>query len=141
MANSPNSPSLSTPASATLQAMEDQVETQVEPGVPSPIIDSSLSRSDQSTILGDGTSDLSLTTCRESSADNEATVLQTPKDPAIQKIDVGSSLNDTTLWRLPTPGIAYRTRSKDKETLKPKFMIKGLKDTLKEDIEGDKKML
>ena len=71
------SPSSSTPAPAVFQALNEQQGTKI----PSPIINSSLSRSDESTIVY--TDDLSLTTCRGSIEDlaEAETVLQTPNRP------------------------------------------------------------
>ena len=71
------SPSSSTPAPAVFQALNEQEGTKI----PSPIVNSSLSRSDESTIVFGG--DLSLTTCRGSAEDlaEAETVLQTPNRP------------------------------------------------------------
>ena len=116
-----NSPSSSTPICMTFQALETQGENH---GRPSPIVDSSLSRSEQTTILEDGpTEDLSLTTCAGSLADDEATILQTPRDPEFHSMEISPVQKESVIESLPTPGIAYRTRSKDKEILNPKIMI------------------
>ena len=77
-----SSPSFSTPAPAAFQAMsEHEVNT-----VPSPIMDSSLRRSEQNTIVaGDSSEDLSLTTCRGSIVEAD-TVLQAPNDSTAQQV-------------------------------------------------------
>ena len=91
-------------------------------------------------FLGDGSSEeLSLTTCRGSIADEE-TILQTPRDPEVQAMETVTShenMNRTMDYKVATPGIAYRTRSKDREIPNPKVMMEGQKSTLKTDIEYD----
>ena len=132
------SPGSSTPAPLTFLAQEEQGENHGKPS----IVDSSLSRSDQSTILGDSpTKEVSMTTCSGSLADDEETILQTPRDLEHQAMETSPTQAEPTVESLPTPGIEYRTKSKDKAFVKPQIMIEGLKSTIKEDIEGVKEVI
>ena len=84
-----SSPGSSTPMPMTFQALEEQGEN---PGIPSPIVDSSLSKNDQSTILENSpTKRGSLTTCLGSLEDDEETILQTPRDPEHQAMEISLS--------------------------------------------------
>ena len=132
-----NLPSSSTPSPVTFQALngsEDQ-----ERKNPSPIMDSSLTRGDQSTILPESPSgEDSMTVNSGSMADNEETLLQTPgplKDYSRSKI------TDKFQRRAQTPGIAYRTRSKDKILTKLQLFIDDLINIIDDDIELDSSLI
>ena len=125
MEDNSNSPSSSTPAPAVFQALNEKEGKKV----PSPIVNSSLSRSNESTIVFGG-EELSLTTCRGSEEDlaNAETVLQTPNRPE------GEYCSDPDYDRIEERGnvdsaVAYRTRSHDTEEI-----LNNLRKQLNSDI-------
>ena len=71
-------------------------------------------------------------------ADDEETIIQTPSG---QKNYSQSKLTDKITSRILTPGIDYRTRSKDKKLTKPQIIIDDLRNIVKEDIEDAKKQM
>ena len=123
------SPSSSIPAPAVFQALNEKDGTKI----PSPIVNSSLSRSDESTIVY--TEDLSMTTCRGSIVDlaEADTVLQTPNRP-----EECYSSDQEYENKIATSAVAYRTRSKDKDQNKPRMILGRLRNELENDLENDK---
>ena len=126
-------PSSSTPSPVSFQALNGSEELNMEN--PSPILDSSLTRGDQSTIMAENPSRGDLMAVNsESLADGEEKQLQTPCSP---KDYSRSRITNRIQRRIHTPGIAYITRSKDKKLTKPHIFIDDLINIIDDDIKLD----
>ena len=69
---------------------------------------------------------------------NEETIIQTPSG---QKDYSQYKLTDKLISRILTPGIAYRTRSKDKKLTKPQIIIDDLINIVNDDISDARKQM